>query len=44
MRNALPGISMGHINFVSRGDKKEELKRLRFENGDAILDVESYFI
>jgi hypothetical protein len=31
-------------NFVSRGDKKEDLKRLRFENGDAIPDVESYFI
>jgi hypothetical protein len=24
--------------------KKEDLKRLRFENGDVILDVESYFV
>jgi hypothetical protein len=24
-------------------DKKEDLKRLRFENGDIIPDVESYF-
>jgi hypothetical protein len=31
-------------NFVSIIDKKEDLKRLRFENGDDILDVESYFI
>jgi hypothetical protein len=30
-------------NFVSIGDKKEDLKRLRLENGDAIPDVESYF-
>jgi hypothetical protein len=28
---------------VSFGDKKEDLKRLRFENGDVISDVESYF-
>jgi hypothetical protein len=28
-------------NFVS---KKEDLKRLRFENGNVIPDVESYFI
>jgi hypothetical protein len=28
---------------VSHRDKKEDLKRLRFENGDIILDVESYF-
>jgi hypothetical protein len=28
---------------VSRGDKKEDLKRLRFENADTIPDVESYF-
>jgi hypothetical protein len=31
-------------NFVSNGDTKEELNILRFENGDAIPDVESYFI
>jgi hypothetical protein len=31
-------------NFVSMGDKKEDLKRLRFENGDVISDLESYFI
>jgi hypothetical protein len=30
-------------NFVSVGDKKEDLKRLRFENEDIIPDVESYF-
>jgi hypothetical protein len=30
-------------NFVSKGDKKEDLERLRFENGDVIPDVESYF-
>jgi hypothetical protein len=29
--------------FVSWNDKKEDFKRLRFENGDAIPDVESYF-
>jgi hypothetical protein len=28
---------------VSFGDKKEDLKRLRFENGNIIPDVESYF-
>jgi hypothetical protein len=28
---------------VSIGDKNEDLKRLRFENGDVIPDVESYF-
>jgi hypothetical protein len=28
---------------VSDEDKKEDLKRLRFQNGDAIPDVESYF-
>jgi hypothetical protein len=28
---------------VSYKDEKEDLKRLRFENGDVILDVESYF-
>jgi hypothetical protein len=28
---------------VSWEDKKEDLKRLRFENGDVIPDVESYF-
>jgi hypothetical protein len=31
-------------NFVSRGVEKEDLKRLRFENGDIIPDVENYFI
>jgi hypothetical protein len=30
-------------NFVNDEDKKEDLKRLRFENGDTIPDVESYF-
>jgi hypothetical protein len=29
---------------VSRGDKKEDLKRLRFENGDIVPDMESYFV
>jgi hypothetical protein len=28
---------------VNDEDKKEDLKRLRFENGDIIPDVESYF-
>jgi hypothetical protein len=31
-------------NFVSWNDKNDDLKRLRFENGDIILNVESYFI
>jgi hypothetical protein len=31
-------------NFVNRDDKNEDLKRLRFENGDTIPDVESYFV
>jgi hypothetical protein len=31
-------------NFVSDEDKREDLKRLRFENGDIIPDVESYFV
>jgi hypothetical protein len=30
-------------NFVSKDDKKEDLKRLGFQNGDIIPDVESYF-
>jgi hypothetical protein len=30
-------------NFVRGGDKKEDLERLRFENGEIIPDVESYF-
>jgi hypothetical protein len=30
-------------NFVSNKDKREDLKKLRFENGDIIPDVESYF-
>jgi hypothetical protein len=30
-------------NFVSDEDEREDLKRLRFENGDIIPDVESYF-
>jgi hypothetical protein len=29
---------------VSEEDKKEDLKKLRFENGDVIPDVESYFV
>jgi hypothetical protein len=28
---------------VSNKDKKEDLKKLRFENGDVIPDIESYF-
>jgi hypothetical protein len=31
-------------NFVSYGDKDEALKKLRFENGDTVPNVESYFI
>jgi hypothetical protein len=30
-------------NFVRWDDKDEDLKKLRFENGDTIPDVESYF-
>jgi hypothetical protein len=30
-------------NFVSGSDKDEALKKLRFENGDTIPNVESYF-
>jgi hypothetical protein len=30
-------------NFVGFYDKKEDLNKLRFENGDTIPDVESYF-
>jgi hypothetical protein len=30
-------------NMVGFHDKKEDLKKLRFENGDTIPDVESYF-
>jgi hypothetical protein len=30
-------------NFVERWNNEEDLKRLRFENGDAIPYVESYF-
>jgi hypothetical protein len=30
-------------NFVSKKDENKDLKRLRFENGDIIPDVESYF-
>jgi hypothetical protein len=32
------------FNFVSFKDKKEDLKSLKFENGDVIPDVESYFV
>jgi hypothetical protein len=30
-------------NFVSNGKKNENLERLKFENGDAIPNVEDYF-
>jgi hypothetical protein len=30
-------------NIVSDENKDENLKRLKFENGDVILDIESYF-
>jgi hypothetical protein len=30
-------------NFVRKWDKVEDLKKLRFENGDTIPNVESYF-
>jgi hypothetical protein len=30
-------------NFVSRGGEKEDLKKLRFENGNTIPNVEDYF-
>jgi hypothetical protein len=38
------GWNFDRLNFVSCGDKKDNLKRLKFENGDVIPDVESYFI
>jgi hypothetical protein len=31
-------------NFVASWNKDEDLKKLRFENGDTIPDVESYFV
>jgi hypothetical protein len=31
------------LNIVGWNDKKEDLKKLRFENGDTIPDVENYF-
>jgi hypothetical protein len=31
-------------NFVIIVDRKEDLKRLKFENGDIIPDVGSYFV
>jgi hypothetical protein len=31
-------------NFVEFGGREDDLKKLRFENGDIISDVESYFI
>jgi hypothetical protein len=30
-------------NFVNKKDKEKKLKKLKFENGDIIPDVESYF-
>jgi hypothetical protein len=30
-------------NFVSDEDEADDLKKLRFENGDTIPDVKSYF-
>jgi hypothetical protein len=30
-------------NVVEEDDKKEDLNRLRFENGDIIPNIESYF-
>jgi hypothetical protein len=38
----LPGIDGS--NFASDKDKKGDLKMLKFENGDIIPDVESYFV
>jgi hypothetical protein len=37
--------SMNNIKLkrVGRWDKKEDLKRLRFENGNVVPDLESYF-
>jgi hypothetical protein len=29
---------------MEMNNKKKDLKRLRFENGDTILNVESYFL
>jgi hypothetical protein len=31
-------------NFVRWDEKMENLKRLKFENGDTIPNVESYFV
>jgi hypothetical protein len=36
-------LEFGWVNFVGRWDKKENLKRLRFENKNIIPDVENYF-
>jgi hypothetical protein len=30
-------------NFINKKDKKVDLKKLTFEDGDMIPDVESYF-
>jgi hypothetical protein len=31
-------------NFVMRCDKDEDLKKLRFEDGDIVPNVQSYFL
>jgi hypothetical protein len=31
------------LNFITDKDKAEDLKKLRFENGDIIQNIESYF-
>jgi hypothetical protein len=30
-------------NFITNKDKDEDLKKLRFENGDTIPNIEGYF-
>jgi hypothetical protein len=32
------------LKWVGRWDKKADLKRLRFENGNVIPDLEGYFV
>jgi hypothetical protein len=36
-------MNNNELRRVGSGNKKEDLKRLRFENGNVIPDVKSYF-
>jgi hypothetical protein len=37
-------INNNELKRVGRWDKKDDLKRLRLENGNIITDVESYLV